>query len=78
MSWWPYATVPRRQRDLFEKPPQYPGWKPDPMSAEAHRAFWELETGGVTSLRVEARLFRGSFDPWLAGVNTLKVAPTEG
>ena len=56
------------QLDLFAAPPQYPGWKPDPMSAEAYEAFWEAEIMGVTTKRIAAPLFRGSIDPYLARI----------
>jgi hypothetical protein len=60
--------VKTQQPDLFDRPPQYPGWKPDPMSTEAHQANFELMLNGRTDKPIMAQLFRGTVDPFLAKV----------
>ena len=56
-------TPSAHQLDLLARPPQYPGWKPDPMSAEAYLANWDLFENGVTTKDVRAPLFRGDKYP---------------
>jgi hypothetical protein len=60
-------VTPEFQLELFRAaaPTRYPSWKPDPMSAEAYLANWELFLNGITALSVRAPLFRGTIDPEL-------------
>jgi hypothetical protein len=64
------------QLDLFA-PPQYicRGWKPDPMSADAYQAEWELLNQGTTARSVRAPLFRGTIDPWLGWITWMAARP---
>jgi hypothetical protein len=60
-------VTPEMQLDLFRAAAltRSPTWAPDPMSAEAYLANWELFLNGVTALAVRAPLFRGTIDPEL-------------